>query len=381
MNRRDSVLGQFTLKKVITFFALATITFLALISVPVGAQTQTADAVIESLDNQPCPTNPEQSCQYADLIIEEDLIEGVLLREKSAEGSTYETFNEGDIIIVSEVSDESGNIQYNYLRPKRTVPYIFLISVFLLIIIVIGGFKGVRSVVSLIFSAALIFGVMLPMIVEYPQQLLLIGLMTAFLIYVLNQLIGHGPSKDALISIFGGAISFVFVFIISLGSATLFKLSGFGDDGVLFVSQLLPNEFNFGDLFIVGIMFGLAGAVDDVTTTQSATVAELVDVQSDIAPKEVYKKAMNVGTSHMVSMVNTLFLAYFGAALPTMILFALLNESAINIIGRDDITEEILRTILASLGLLIAIPLTTWLAVYLRTDKKKYSMNQRLFPF
>jgi len=366
--------------------AIIVVGFLATISFPFGrvltvnAETETAQAQIISLNEDTCPTDPNKICVKATISVNDEVYGDIAIREGTLNDLSYEQFSEGDFIIVSK-SEINGDVKYNYLRAKRTSPFIFLVAAFLIIIILIGGEKGWRSVISLGISTVLIFVVMLPLFIQYPRFVLLIGVMTAFSIYCLNQLIGHGFNKESAISIAGGAIAFLIVLVISITSSYLFKISGFGDEGSLFIKQLLPNNFRLGDLFIVGILFGLSGAVDDVNATQTSSISEMVDINNGITPAELFARGMKIGRTHMVSIINTLFLAYIGAALPTMILFNLLDESALNIIGRDDITEEILRTIVASIGLLLAIPVTTWLSVIFFCDPHNYTLRHRLIPF
>jgi uncharacterized membrane protein len=354
--------------------------FVVSVTIPVSAQTVTVEGQVEEVYRSECANDQTKTCLTVDVFVEGETYEGIQIREGEPNDNSYENFEEGDLIVLSR-SDLQGEAQYNYLRPKRTSPFVFLVGAFFVVILVLGGAKGWRSVLSLIFSTALIFFVMLPLFIEYPGYVLIIGILSTFSIYCLNQFIGHGFNKESYISILGGFISFVAVLGISILTAHVFKISGFGNEGSLFISQLLPSEFSLGDLFIVGVLFGLTGAVDDVNATQTHSLSELVEIDPDLHPNALFLKGMNIGSSHLVSIINTLFMAYIGAALPTMILFALLDESALDLIGRDDITEEILRTILASLGLLLAIPVTTWISVFVVSNSKKYTIFQRALPF
>lgn len=366
---------------IIAYTGLICICLLSVLSsVPAFANVGSIEVQIQQVYDGTCPNNPTKTCVVADVVHADTITKGVVLREGSVRDRTYEVYKAGDIIYVTETVI-NGDTIYNYLRPKRNSPLVLLVGLFLVVILFIGGSKGWRSLISLVVSTVLVFNVMLPLFVQYPDYVLLIGILVSFLIYSMNQVIGHGFRTQSYISILGGGISFIIVLIISLLSARAFLISGFGDEGAMFIYQLLPANFRLGDLFIIGILFGLTGAVDDVNATQTSSIAELVEVNPVITPYELYTKGMKIGTSHMVSIINTLFLAYIGAALPTMILFSLLDEGVLDIIGREDIIEEIIRTVVASIGLLFAIPLTTWLSVYFLSNKTIYSQRQRFLSF
>ena len=118
-------------------------------------------------------------------------------------------------------------------------------------------------------------------------------------------------------------------------------------------------------LLLAGIIIGVLGILNDITISQAAVVNELVKATEKPKPMELYKRAMNVGKDHIASMVNTLVLAYAGVSLPLLLIFINNDHSFLEIINYEFIAEEIIRTLIGSIGLIMAVPITTLIAVYL----------------
>jgi uncharacterized membrane protein len=125
---------------------------------------------------------------------------------------------------------------------------------------------------------------------------------------------------------------------------------------------LRANGLDVSGLRLAGIVLGAAGALDDVTITQASTVCELQEANPSLDRKERVRGALRVGRDHIASMVNTLLLAYAGASLPLLVLFVLAHQSLGTIANSEVVAVEIVRTLVGSIGLVAAVPLTTWLA-------------------
>lgn len=337
------------------------------------ANSPQIEAQITEIYETPCPTNSDVNCIVADINVEDSISKGVVIKESGLNSNSYDSYKEGDIIFVRK--NEAGN-GYFFVSPKRTSPLLILVILFVVVSLVIGGIKGLRSLLSLFISTGVIFFVILPLLINHPSYIVLIGGLGAFAVFCINQLLGHGFNKKIGISIGVASITFALVIGLSIIFAYFLKINGLGDDNSLFISQLLPRGYRLGDLFIVGILFGLSGAIDDVITTQISTINELVTTNPTLTVRQLYTKAMRVGTDHMVSIVNTLFLAYIGAGLPTFMLFALLQGDPFVLIGRDDILEEIVRTIIASSGLVVSIPLATYCTAFFLSKNKQVNRSK-----
>ncbi len=119
---------------------------------------------------------------------------------------------------------------------------------------------------------------------------------------------------------------------------------------------------------LAGIIIGLLGILDDITISQSAIVYQLKKTSPKLTFKELYSKGMDVGRDHIASMVNTLVLVYTGAAMPLLLLFVNTPHAVGEILNYEMIAEEVVRTLIASIGLILAVPITTFLAAYYMKD-------------
>jgi uncharacterized membrane protein len=139
-------------------------------------------------------------------------------------------------------------------------------------------------------------------------------------------------------------------------------LTGYASEEASFLQMAAPGLYRIRDLLMAGIVIGVLGVLDDVTVSQAAIVQQLREANAQLGFAELYRRAMQVGQDHIASMVNTLALVYAGAALPLLLL---LRESPLPLtylLSQEIIAEEVVRMLVASIGLMAAVPLTTLLA-------------------
>jgi uncharacterized membrane protein len=152
----------------------------------------------------------------------------------------------------------------------------------------------------------------------------------------------------------------------------LTRLTGFGSENAMFLVQMADARINLRGLVLAGMLIGALGVLDDLVTSQSSAVFELRTADPNLDLHGLYGSAMRIGRDHVAATVNTLFLAYAGAALPMLLLFSLSGERYGYLVNLEFVTEEIVRTLVGSLGLIMAVPISTMLASLLAL------YNQRL---
>jgi uncharacterized membrane protein len=140
-------------------------------------------------------------------------------------------------------------------------------------------------------------------------------------------------------------------------------LNGTGDENVMLLMQLMETPINLRGLLLGGMIIGALGVLDDLVTTQSSAVFELHHANPNFGFRDLYNSAMRIGQDHVAATVNTLVLAYAGASLPMLLLFSLARGDYGYLINFSFIAEEIVRTLVGSLGLIAAVPLTTAIAI------------------
>jgi uncharacterized membrane protein len=160
-----------------------------------------------------------------------------------------------------------------------------------------------------------------------------------------------------LVRLLRGALSGLFV--------VFAKLNGTGDENVMFLMQLMESPINLRGLLLGGMIIGALGVLDDLVTTQASAVFELHHANPNLGFRGLYNAAMRIGQDHVAATVNTLVLAYAGASLPMMLMFSLGQGDYGYMVNISIIAEEIVRTLVGSLGLIAAVPITTTIAIFL----------------
>lgn len=271
----------------------------------------------------------------------------------------------GDKVLVVESSNDTGDRYYYITDYVRSGVLRWLFFIFAALIVLVGKWKGLRSIFSLIFTFLVIVEFIIPKILAgaNPIEITILG---SFLILVFVVYLTEGWNKKSHIAVSSLFLSLLTTIVISYFFVELSKLSGLSSEETAFLIGIGEANINFKGLLFSGIIIGALGVLDDVVMAQIATVEELRKANPLSDRKEIFKGAYSVGISHISSMTNTLFLAYAGASLPLLVLFSS-GQSAFgsinDAINTEMIAEEIVRTLSGSIGLILSVPLSTWLAV------------------
>jgi len=275
----------------------------------------------------------------------------------------------GDTVLVTVGSRPDGVLTVYFVDFVRANSLFWLTAIFVAVILIISRWKGLRSLLSLGFSLLVIIGYIIPHILagEDPLRVSIIGSVillgvTLYLTY------GWSLKTHAAVT------SMIFVLLITGTLAGLFvfftRLTGSGDENALFLIQMLNTQINLRGLLLGGMIIGALGVLDDLVTTQASAVFELHHANQSLGFRALFQAAMRIGQDHVAATVNTLVLAYAGAALPMLLMFSLGRSNYGFLINFEFIAEEIVRTLVGSLGLVTAVPLTTAIAIFfaLRAD-------------
>lgn len=268
----------------------------------------------------------------------------------------------GSKVMVSISKTPDNVINAYFVDFVRTTPLFWLTIIFAVAIIVISRWKGVRALLSMAFSLYLIIDQIIPHILNGDDPLwvsiigsiILLGV-TLYLTYGWNLKTHSSVISMVLVLLLTGALSGLFVIFT--------KLNGTGDENVMFLMQMMEKPLNLRGLLLGGMIIGALGVLDDLVTTQSAAVFELHHANPNFGFRALYNSAMRIGQDHVAATVNTLVLAYAGASLPMLLMFSLGHGNYGYIINFSFIAEEVVRTLVGSLGLIAAVPLTTAIAI------------------
>jgi uncharacterized membrane protein len=264
----------------------------------------------------------------------------------------------GEEILVTLSQAPDGTNSAYFTDFVRTRPLIILLGAFVLFSVLISGWKGVRSLLGLVFSLGVILFFILPRILrgENPVTVSITG---AFILLAVTLYLTYGWTLKTQYSVLGTLIALVITGLLSSYFVDLARLTGFGSEDALFLMQLSQIQIDLRGLVLGGMLIGALGVLDDLVITQASAVFELHAANPDLELAGLIRGAMRIGQDHVAATVNTLVLAYTGASLPMWLLFSLSGQQIGHLINLEYIAEEIVRTLVGSLGLVAAVPVTT----------------------
>jgi len=288
--------------------------------------------------------------------------EGRRLRFELPVSETSPDFESGDHIVMAYEPSGQPGFRYQYADRQRRSTLLWLTVLFVVAVIALGRWRGVAALVGLGATFLVLLRFVLPALVE-GQSPVLVAIVGASAIAFLALYLAHGFRAMTTVALLGtiGALA------VTVALAWLFteaaRFSGFTSEEA-FVVQLGTNGgIDLAGLVLAGMVLGALGALDDVTVTQASAVWELRSADPGMRRRELRRAGLRIGRDHVASTVNTLALAYAGAALPLMILFVLSRQSLGTVANSEVVATEIVATLVGSIGLVAAVPLTTWLAV------------------
>lgn len=281
----------------------------------------------------------------------------------------YIMLKKGDRFFLNHLKTIEGKEIFSVQEVNRLWPLVGLVLFFIAIVIIFGGKKGLKSLLALAASFFIIFYFLFPQLLSGSSPLFT-SLGFSLVILVIAIYTTHGLNKLSTAALLGtGATITLTVFLADL-AVKITRLSGFTEDASVYLNLNTGGRLDFQGLFLGAIIIGALGVLDDIAITQVAVVRELKHAAPDLPKKEIYKKALRVGKEHVGALVNTLALAYAGAALPVM-LFFYTTDLSYTVLNREIFASEIVRTVIGSIAIILSVPITTWLGIFLLTGREK----------
>lgn len=298
----------------------------------------------------------------------------VKLNEGEKEGKIVDLENDlvvlsvGDDIFVNRMMTIDGSEYFIFKDVERRTPLIFLVLIFVALTIWLSGMQGVRAIVSLGISISAIIFLLIPaLLAGYSPALttlVISGLILSFTLFFT-----HGFKPRVVITFFGTFGAVLVTCLMAWIWVEWMRFSGFSDDSSVYLNFATGGTLDLTGLLLGSIIIGLLGLLDDVAITQASVVQQLKSANPAFGFKELYARAIKVGRDHVGSLVNTLAFAYVGAALPLILLMSYSEASIFVIMNQEVIAAEILRIMVGSIGLIMAVPLTTFIASWYFRNK------------
>jgi uncharacterized membrane protein len=329
------------------------------------------NGVVTDVATVACPFDESATCRVLTIAVDEGTgapraLEYVATGAEPAallgvgDEAIVDLFPDSDVFEAFAVSPPSVEIAYQFAGDfQRRSLLLWSAVAFAVAVIAVGLWRGVAALGGLVASLGVLLLFVLPAILD-GRSPLLVAVVGSSAIAFLALYLAHGFRRMTHVALIGMVSALTLTAVLSAVAVELARFSGFATEE----STLLTffEGIDIRGLLLAGIVLGTAGALDDVTVTQASAVWQLRAADPTQPQREVFRRALAIGRDHIASTVNTLLLAYAGAALPLLILFVLSEQSLGAIANSEVVAVEIIRTLVGSIGLVAAVPITTWLA-------------------
>ncbi|MBD3362789.1 hypothetical protein GF362_03660 [Candidatus Dojkabacteria bacterium] len=336
-------------------------------------------AKIIKVEQVPCEHDSEKMCDKYTLEISEGGREGTEV-EAFSDPFVLSTLNHdvGDEVFLEVMRTYEGE-SYSIVGVVRENAILMLLILFVLITIAIARLQGLGSIVGLLISVLVLFLITIPMILKGWNPIVA-GYIGAGLVLISSVYLSHGFNPKTTTALISTFIGLIITSILALFFIELTELTGFGQDEAFFLMTDIKEDINTKGILFVSIIIGGIGLIDDVTVNQISAMQQIFTANPGISRKDLFKKAMFMGRDHIASMVNTLFIAYAGASMPLIMILRARNVSFGDIINEEVFAEEIVRTVVGSIGLILIVPITSYIASVLITREgasSKWALDER----
>jgi uncharacterized membrane protein len=347
---------------------------------PGGFTTESFEASVTGVEGSECPDAPGQE-EFVCSTVTVELLEG----DDAGESFTFDyssgprtrTIREGDDVIVGKTEKPDESIlpdtreipDYFFLDFDRRLPLLALAILFSVVVIALSRWRGLAALAGLAVSLLVLVKFVLPGILEGSDPLL-VAIVGGATIMFLALYLAHGLNAATTTAVLGTLASLGLTGLLALLFVNVSIFTGAGSEEAAFL-QINQQQVDLEGLLLASIIIGTLGVLDDVTVTQASAVWELQKANPGYGIRTLYSSAIRIGRDHIASTVNTLVLAYAGASLPLLILFSVSERPLGLILNTETVAEEIVRTLVGSIGLVASVPITTGLAALVVTSGRE----------
>jgi uncharacterized membrane protein len=263
----------------------------------------------------------------------------------------------GDVLVLTRDAGLEGGAAYAFFDYERDVPIVALTLAFAVVTVAVARLRGLASLVGLAFAFFILLQFVLPGLLgdSSPTLVSLVG--SAAIMFVVLYL-AHGFSARTTTALVGTLFGLALVAVLGSLAVSVARLTGLTSDETVTLQSYDPT-LDFSGLVLAGVVVAGLGVLNDVTITQASAIWQLHEVSPDITWRELYRRGMAVGRDHIASTVYTIVFAYAGAALPALLVFELSQRSWWTTLTSSALAEEVIRTLVGAIALVLAVPVTT----------------------
>ena len=331
-----------------------------------GLASAVVAAEVETAGDGPCSFATELRCHLVVFGILEGVDSGTVTSQEFDVSAAGPRFEIGDRVLLNVIEDAEPLHRYQFAdRDRRNMLWV-LAGVFALAVVGLGRLRGVAALAGLAASVVVLVSFIAPAILV-GRNPVLIAAVGGSAIALLALYLAHGWRPLTHVAAIGTFAALALTLLLSSLVAAVAQFSGFASEEAFLL--VFVDGLDVGGLILAGAVLGAIGALDDITVTQASTVFELHQLSPERTTSELFASGLRVGRDHIASTVNTLLLAYAGASMPLLLLFTL-SDLPLGIVANSEVVAvEIFRTLVGSIGLVAAVPITTWLAARIVSGK------------
>lgn len=314
-------------------------------------------------DNPAPPRSNSYDCQRSIITIDSGPHAGNKTLFEIAPGPGQPDLRAGDHIRLVRQADPSGAPMYSFEDYARGLPLSLIAAAFVVVIVVVARWRGLRAILGLGFAFAVLVMFLLPALLDGKPAIPVALVAGALILYAVLYL-AHGVNLRTSSALLGTLTSMVVAAVLSWVVIEVTHLTGLSEEQNTNVATYLQHVSITG-LLLAGFIIGSLGVLNDVTITQASAAFELAELDKKASRRDIFAAAMRVGRDHIASTVYTLVLAYAGGALPLLLLFSVAGRSFRDVLTGDAVAIEIARSAVGGICLALSVPLTTAIAVLL----------------
>lgn len=328
-----------------------------------GAPSSFYDAEVLSLRAGACQGTPPESgieCDLVALRLLEGPDKGETVDIDFPQSQTTADVAQGDKLVLSYTPSAAPDFRYQFADRQRKAVLFWLAAAFALAVIVLGRVRGLTALAGLGASLVVLLSFAIPAIID-GRAPVAVAVVSAAAISFFALYLAHGLTAMTTVALLGTLASLALTAVLAVVFVELAQFSGFATEEATFLSAA-AGSIDLRGLLLAGVVIGALGAIDDMTVTQAAAIAELHAANPTMGRRRLYRAGLRIGRDHVASTVNTLVLAYAAASMPLLVLFVLSKQSLASVANGEVVATEIVRTLVGSIGLVASVPITTWLA-------------------
>ena len=267
--------------------------------------------------------------------------------------------SEGMAVVV-KVDAPEGSVEpfYSVFNYDRTVPIAAILGLFAILMVAVGGKKGVKSLIGLVFSLFTIMAFLLPAIYHGASPIAM-GCVTALVITVLNMVLLNGPSRKtaaAIVSTMSGVLAAVVLYLVF---SSVMRLSGYNlDQAEELLAVHSATGLNVGEIMFVGVVISALGAVMDMCMSVATSLFEMARLHAGMDERQVVRSGLTIGRDMIGTMCMTLILAFAGTAIASLLVMVAFGAQLDTLLASDFVATELLQSLIGGMAVVLSVPIT-----------------------